>query len=66
LEEGIPWPASFYISPDDQWILRIQKSGSGDNISYLYHFDAKCRLWGMEEQLGQPGFDYVARSAGIA
>jgi hypothetical protein len=66
LEEGIPWPARFFISPDDQWILRIQKSGSGDNISFLYHFDANHRLWRMEEQIGQLGFDYLARTAGIS
>src|SRR5437764_4110489 len=31
-----PWPALFYISPDDRWILQVQKSGSGDNISFLF------------------------------
>ncbi len=33
LTDGYPWSASFYVSPDDQWILQVQKSGSGDNIS---------------------------------
>src|SRR5438045_8953280 len=28
-----PWPAVYDISPDDQWILRTQKTGSGENIA---------------------------------
>src|SRR5262245_61745166 len=39
LADSYAWPALFYVSPDDQWILRVQKSGSGDNISFLYRLD---------------------------
>jgi hypothetical protein len=60
LEHSIPWPASYYISPDDQWILRIQKSGSGDNISYLYRVESNQSVWRMEEQVDELGFKFLA------
>jgi hypothetical protein len=66
LEYAISWPASYYISPDERWILRIQKSGSGDNISWLYQLEtATQRLWRMEEQLGALGFDYLEKDPSL-
>jgi hypothetical protein len=62
LTEEYPWPALFYISPDDHWILQIQKSGSGDNISFLYRVDAEGRLWRMEQRLGELAFAFLKRS----
>src|SRR6185436_10803087 len=50
--DSYPWPALFHISPDDQWILQIQKSGSGENISFLYRLDSNGRIWRMEQQFG--------------
>jgi hypothetical protein len=61
LEYGISWSALFYISPDDQWILRIQKSGSGDNISYLYKVEPNRIVWRMEEDVGDLGFQFLAQ-----
>src|SRR5437868_13601878 len=53
LEYGISWPASYYVSPDEKRILRIQHSGSGDHVYWLYRVEtANQRLWRMEEQLG--------------
>jgi|GEM_PF-2128371 len=49
--DSYAWPALFYISPDDHWILQIQKSGSGDNISFLLQIDPKGRVWRMEPTL---------------
>ena len=65
LEEGIPWPALYYVSPDEQWILRVQKSGSGDNISFLCHLDEHKQLWRREEQVGERGFAYLATQPGL-
>ena len=65
IEECIPWAAEYYVSPDEHWVLRIQKSGSGDNISFLYQLDAQGRLWRMEEQIGQLGFAYLASRPGV-
>ena len=64
--DDYPWPALFYISPDDQWILQVQKSGSGDNISFLYRLDSSGRLWRMEERFGELAFAHLERSHGIA
>ncbi len=41
---GIPWAAIYSISPDSKWILRIQKTGSGDNIGILYHVEQNHRV----------------------
>jgi len=65
LEEGISWPALYYVSPDEQWVLRVQKSGSGDNISFLYHLDRHKQLWRKEEQVGEIGFAYLATQPGL-
>ena len=34
--EALDWRGLYYISPDDRWILRVQKTGSGDNEAILY------------------------------
>lgn len=61
LEAGISWAALYYVSPDERWILRIQKSGSGDNISYLYRVDLRRRLWKLENELATLGFEFLRR-----
>ena len=61
LEASIPWPADYHISPDDRWILRIQKTGSGENVSFLYRVDPGSRIWRMEEQVGVLAFAFLAR-----
>ena len=65
LAEDTPWPARYYVSPDERWILRVQKSGSGDNISFLYHLDEHKQLWRREEQVGALGFAYLATQPGL-
>jgi hypothetical protein len=64
--DDYPWPALFYVSPDEQWILQVQKSGSGDNISFLYRLDTNGRLWRMEQRFGELAFTYLQRSLGIS
>lgn len=65
LEKDVLWPAEYNISPDEQWILRVQKSGSGDNISYLYHVDKEGRLWRMETRFGDLAFEFLRRTKGV-
>jgi hypothetical protein len=36
MPRGLLWPAIYDISPDEHWILRIQKMESGENIGILY------------------------------
>jgi hypothetical protein len=59
LEGEIPWPGVYYIAPDDRWILRIQKTGSGDNTSYIYFLEKNGSVWRMEQPLGDMGFDFL-------
>jgi|SRR5438105_4887889 len=65
LRDDYPWPGLFYISPNDHWILQVQKSGSGDNISFLYRLDPGGRLWRMGQPLGELAFAFLKRS-GVA
>lgn len=42
--QGYPWPAVYSISPNESWILRTQKNGSGDNIAILYSVGENGRI----------------------
>lgn len=42
--EGFPWSGFYLISPDSKWILRIQKTGSGDNLGFLYQVESSGRV----------------------
>jgi hypothetical protein len=59
LEGEISWPGNYYIAPDGRWILRIQKTGSGDNTSYIYFLENNGSVWRMEQPLGDMGFDFL-------
>ena len=54
-----PWPAIYEISPDDQWIFRDQKTGSGTGIGFLYHVEQIGRVWRMEQRLDDLAFAYL-------
>ena len=54
-----PWPAIYEISPDDQWIFRDQKTGSGIGIAFLYHVEQTGRVWRMEQRLDDLAFAYL-------
>jgi hypothetical protein len=61
-----PWPASYYISPDEKWIMRIQKIGSGENWAFLYHVEPSGRVWRLEQHLDDLAFRFLATKLGIA
>ena len=56
---GLPWPGNYSISPNEQWLLRTQKTGSGDSIAILYRIEENGRvsevvgfddlLWGISD-----------------
>jgi hypothetical protein len=55
------WPALFYISPDDKWVLQIQKTGSGDNTAFLFHVEPNGRVWRMEEPVYDLAYSYITQ-----
>jgi hypothetical protein len=59
--DAYSWPALFYVSPDDRWVLHLQKSGSGDNISFLFRVDSEDRFWRMEPGLGELAFAFLEK-----
>jgi hypothetical protein len=61
ISDGMSWPALFYVSPDDQWILQIQKTGSGDNTAFLFRIEPNGRIWRMEETLYDLAFTYITQ-----
>jgi hypothetical protein len=49
--EWYSWPADYHISPDEQWIIRDQKTGSGENALFLYRMEQDGRLWRLSQSL---------------
>jgi hypothetical protein len=56
-----PWPAIYDISPDEQWIARTQKTGSGESIAFVYHVESQGRVWRMEQRLDELAFAFLSR-----
>ena len=65
LGNSYPWPALYYISPNEEWILQIQKTGSGDNTSFLYRLEANHRIWCMEQSLYDLAFAYLEQASDL-
>ncbi len=47
--EWYVWPADYRISPDEQWIIRDQKTGSGENALFLYRITPDGQVWRLAE-----------------
>ncbi|WP_353568882.1 hypothetical protein [Haloferula sargassicola] len=41
---GLAWPGIYNISPDEHWLLRTQKTGSGESIAMLYRVEENGRV----------------------
>lgn len=41
---GSAWPGIYSISPNEHWLLRTQKTGSGESIAMLYHVEENGRV----------------------
>ena len=56
---GSAWPGIYSISPNEHWLLRTQKTGSGESIAMLYRVEDNGRvsevvgfdsiLWGVSD-----------------
>jgi hypothetical protein len=57
-------PARFFVSPDDGWLLQIQKSGYYPAV--LYRVEPNGRIWRMEDPLSAAAFKYLERSEGLS
>lgn len=53
------WRGDFYISPDDQWVLQVQKSGSGENVAMLFRVDPKGTVARVEPQFEMGAFKFL-------
>jgi hypothetical protein len=47
---------NYLISPDEQWVLRLQKTGSGENSALLYRVDSNGQVWRLEQHLDDLAF----------
>jgi hypothetical protein len=41
---GAAWPGIYSISPNEQWLLRTQKTGSGESVAMLYRVEENGRV----------------------
>lgn len=55
---GPLWPPEFHTSPDARWILYIQKTGSGQNVAWLYIVDDTGRVLRLETPLDTMGWQF--------
>ncbi len=49
--EWYSWPADYHISPDEHWVLRDQKTGSGENALFLYHVLPGGQVWRLSQHV---------------
>jgi len=63
ISDSVCWPGNFYISPDEKWVLQIQKTGSGDNNGFLYLIEPNHRVWRMAETLCPLALEFLGRVA---
>jgi hypothetical protein len=55
----IDWRGFYTISPDERWVLRIQKIGSGDNNAWLY--EVKDGAISPEYDLGEIAWEFYEK-----
>jgi hypothetical protein len=60
------WPGDYRISPDERWILRLQKTGSGENCALLYRVEANGQVWRLEQHLDELAFAIVTRGSHLS
>lgn len=60
-ESGPAWTPLFDVSPDGRWILCVQKTGSGDNVAWLYTVDEAGRVLRVETRLDEMGWQLSDR-----
>ena len=65
-DDDYSWAAQFYISPDDQWVLQIQKTASGSNSGFLFRVEPSGRVWRMEHPLDASAFRFLEEAQGLS
>jgi hypothetical protein len=54
--EWYAWPADYRISSDEKWIIRDQKTGSGENSFFLYRVAPEGDIWRRVESVDDAVF----------
>jgi hypothetical protein len=52
------YPADFRFTPDSQWLIRLQKTGSGEGTMYLYHLTPKGFISATRKPFGDMAWDF--------
>jgi hypothetical protein len=52
------YAADFHFTPDSHWLLRMQKTGSGESSLYLYKLGPKGFVAATQKPIGDMAWDY--------
>jgi hypothetical protein len=52
------YPADFRFTNDSQWLVRLQKTGSGEGTMYLYHLTPKGFVSATKKPIGDMAWDF--------
>lgn|GEM_PF-931274 len=52
------YPAGFRFTSDSQWLVRVQKTGSGESTLYLYHLSSGGFITATPQPLGNLAWDF--------
>ncbi|MBA3353203.1 MAG: hypothetical protein H0U23_12435 [Blastocatellia bacterium] len=66
LADDYSWAGRFFVSPNDQWLLYIQKDASGSNTSFLFRVEPTGRIWRMEQPFGAAAFTFLEDAHGVS
>jgi hypothetical protein len=61
---NVSWAGEYSISPNERWILRTQKIGSGDNTVYLYEIRTGRLVSHDGYDLGAAAWDFFYKNYG--
>lgn len=56
--EQADYPADFRFTADSQWLVRLQKTGSGEGTMFLYHLTPKGFVAATRKPIGDLAWDY--------
>ena len=66
LDEHADYPAGFRFTNDLKWIVRMQKTGSGESTLYLYRLTPHGYVPASKKPLGYLAWAYMKKSARVA
>jgi hypothetical protein len=56
--EQADYPADFRFTTDSRWLVRLQKTGSGEGTMFLYHLTPKGFVAATKKPIGDLAWDY--------